>query len=318
MRADRLVAILMLLQTRGKVTAREVADELEISERTARRDLDALGAAGLPVYSMQGRDGGWRLAGGGRTDLSGLTAPEAQALFLLAGPRATTPELRAALRKLVRAMPEPFRDRVEAASQAVVHDPTAWGGRVDERHRPPWLDVVEQAVIDGVQLDVSYRDRQGARSDRRVHPLGIATKGGSWYLVAGTDAGDRTFRVDRILDVVVTDEPVVRPEGFVLADAWKLVTDRVEEIRMPVRARVLVPAGAMPWMRYVFGPQLGVGPSDADGRVEVEVRGTHVHAMARDLAGFGGMVEVIGPAELRDQMLALGRELCGLYGAGRP
>src|SRR5512146_1994143 len=100
MRADRLVAILLMLPTRGHGTAAEVAAELEVSERTARRDLDALGVAGLPVYSMQGRNGGWRLAGGGKTDLSGLNAAEAQALFLLAGPRATTPELRAALRKL--------------------------------------------------------------------------------------------------------------------------------------------------------------------------------------------------------------------------
>src|SRR5438045_8611027 len=102
-RADRLVAILMLLQTRGQVTAAEGAEELEVSERTARRDLDALGMAGLPVYSLQGRNGGWRLAGEGRTDLSGLTAAEARALFLVAGPNMATPEVKTALRKLVRA-----------------------------------------------------------------------------------------------------------------------------------------------------------------------------------------------------------------------
>src|SRR6478752_6330264 len=106
MRADRLVAILLLLQTRGHVTAGEVAAELEVSERTARRDLEALGMAGLPVYSQQGRNGGWQLAGGGRTDLTGLTAAEARALFLVAGPSSATPEVRAALRKLVRALPE--------------------------------------------------------------------------------------------------------------------------------------------------------------------------------------------------------------------
>src|SRR5215203_6033251 len=104
-----------MLQTRGQVTAAEVAAELEISERTARRDLDSLGVAGLPVYSMQGRNGGWRLAGGGRTDLSGLTAAEARALFLVAGPSSSaTPQVKAALRKLVRALPEPFRDHAEA------------------------------------------------------------------------------------------------------------------------------------------------------------------------------------------------------------
>ena len=304
----------MLLQTRGKVTAREVAAELEISERTARRDLDALGAAGVPVYSLQGRDGGWRLAGGGKTDLSGLTAAEAQALFLLAGPRATTPELRAALRKLVRAMPEPFRDRVEAASKAVVHDPAGWGGRAsDDRRRPVWLEAIENAVIDARQIVIAYRDREGNRTERQVHPLGLATKGSSWYLVGDTEAGLRTFRVDRVTEVEVTDDSVQRPSGFVLADAWQMVTDRVEEVRQPERARVLVPPPYMPWMRWVFGPRLRVGAALPDERVEVEVRGANVYAIARDLAGFGNMVEVVDPPDLRSRLRTLGHELCALY-----
>ena len=132
-RADRLVAILLLLQARGQVTAAEVAAELEVSERTARRDLEALGMAGVPIYSVQGRNGGWRLAGGGRTDLSGLTEPEARALFLVAGPSSSaTPEVKAALRKLVRALPESFRSQAEAASSAVVVDPVDW----DQRQAP--------------------------------------------------------------------------------------------------------------------------------------------------------------------------------------
>src|SRR6476469_10220194 len=102
MRADRLVAILLMLQTRDQVTAAEVANELEVSERTARRDLEALGMAGVPVYARPGRNGGWQLAGGGRTDLSGLNAAEARALFLVAGPASATPQVKAALRKLVR------------------------------------------------------------------------------------------------------------------------------------------------------------------------------------------------------------------------
>src|SRR5690349_2121207 len=103
------MAIVLLLQQRVQVTAAEVARELEVSERTARRDLDALAVAGVPLYSQPGRGGGWRLIGGARTDLSGLTAGEARALFLVAGPAAATPGVRAALRKLVRALPEPFR-----------------------------------------------------------------------------------------------------------------------------------------------------------------------------------------------------------------
>ena len=128
MRADRLVATLLLLQARGRVTAADVAAELEVSHKTARRDLEALAMAGLPVYSQTGRGGGWQLLGGARTDLSGLTAGEARALFLVAGPSlAITPEAKAALRKLVRALPETFRRDAEAAAAAVVLDPDRWG-----------------------------------------------------------------------------------------------------------------------------------------------------------------------------------------------
>src|SRR5512144_2314066 len=110
MRADRLVAVLLILQARGRVTAAELAEELEVSERTARRDLEALAMSGVPVYSQAGRNGGWSLIGGARTDLSGLTADEARTLFLVAGPAsAATPEVKAALRKLIRALPETFR-----------------------------------------------------------------------------------------------------------------------------------------------------------------------------------------------------------------
>ena len=117
-----------MLQRNGQVTARELAAELEVSEKTARRDLEALSAAGFPVYSQAGRGGGWRLLGEARTDLTGLTADETRALFVVAGASASaTPDVRAALRKLVRALPETFRDEAEAAANAVVVDPAAWG-----------------------------------------------------------------------------------------------------------------------------------------------------------------------------------------------
>src|SRR4029079_6846267 len=130
-----------MLQAKGQVTAAEVAQELEVSERTARRDLEALGVAGLPIYSRQGRNGGWQLLGGARTDLSGLNAAEARALFLVAGPSSTaTPDLKAALRKLVRALPETFRSEAEAASTAVIIDNSSWGRRENPRPTPPYLD----------------------------------------------------------------------------------------------------------------------------------------------------------------------------------
>jgi predicted DNA-binding transcriptional regulator YafY len=314
MRADRLVSILLMLQTRGQVTAAEVATELEISERTARRDLDSLGVAGLPVYSVQGRNGGWRLLGEGRTDLTGLTSAETQALFLLAGPRATTPELRAALRKLVRALPEPFRERAEAASAAVVHDSTAWSGNGGvERPAPMHLDAVQSAVISGHQIILDYVARAGVPTTRTVHPLGLATKGGSWYLVAETDAGRRTFRVDRIQSVEITEDRVVRPEGFVLADAWQMITTEVEHVRTPTVVRALVDPEWMSWLRHSFGTRLRIGMATADGRVEVEIRGHHEYSVASELAGFSHFVEVLEPPEVRSRLAAIATELGALY-----
>jgi len=312
-RADRLVAILLMLQTRGQVTAAEVATELEISERTARRDLDSLGMAGLPVYSMQGRNGGWRLAGDGRTDLTGLTSAEAQALFLLAGPRATTPELRAALRKLVRALPEPLRARAEAASAAVVHDATGWSGTRPERPAPAHLDAVQGAVIAGRQIVLGYVAREGQPTTRVVHPLGLATKAGSWYLVAETDAGRRTFRVDRIQSVEMTDDPVQRPPGFELADAWQMITTEIEHVRTPIVVRAYVEQPAMSHIRYSFGTRLRIGMAIDDGRVEVELRGHSDWSIANDLAGFGGMVEVLDPPGVRQRLAAIAAELGALY-----
>lgn len=302
-----------MLQAKGQVTASEVAIELEISERTARRDLDSLGVAGLPVYSMQGRNGGWRLAGDGRTDLTGLTASEAQALFLLAGPRATTPELRAALRKLVRALPEPFRERAEAASTAVVHDMMAWSGGRSERPPPVHLDAVQNAVIAGRQIVLGYVGREGPPTSRTVHPLGLATKGGSWYLIADTEAGRRTFRIDRIQSVEATDDPVIRPHGFELADAWQMITTDVERMRTPVVVRALIDRRAMPWLRYAVGTRLRIGMAIHDGRVEVEIRSHNEHLVASELAGLGALVEVLEPAGVRDRLAVIAGELTALY-----
>jgi len=317
MRADRLVAILLLLQARGQVTAAEVAAELEVSERTARRDLEALGIAGLPIYSQQGRNGGWRLLGGGRTDLSGLNAAEARALFLVAGPSSSaTPEVKAALRKLVRALPESFRSDAEAASTAVVVDPTAWGRSPSSRPAPPHLETLQQAVIEGEQVRLGYVSRDRSSTTRVVHPLGLAAKGQVWYLVADTDAGLRTFRVDRVTDLERLGEPVVRPDGFDLAEAWKMITTEVDERRAAVWARGTASPAIVATMRMMFGNLVRIGPTVADGRVEVEVGSHSVVSLAGELAGLGNMVELAEPAEVIERLRSVARELAELYGSG--
>lgn len=312
------MAILLLLQHREQVTAAEVARELEISERTARRDLDALAMAGVPVYSLQGRGGGWRLVGGARTDLSGLTASEARALFLVAGPAsAATPAVKAALRKLVRALPEPFRVQAEAAASSLVVDPQRWGSGRAERRPPRFLDPLQDAVIRGVQVRLGYVDRTGAETERTVHPLGIVAKGRSWYLVAGTESGRRTFRIDRVSSADPTGDPVHRPVDFDLAGSWREIADEVDRRRMPLEARALCVPDGIGVLRMGFGGRLEVGGSTADGRIEVVIRGNDEHTLAGELAGLVEWLEVTGPPGVRDHLASIGNVLAERYGAVR-
>jgi predicted DNA-binding transcriptional regulator YafY len=312
MRADRLVATLLLLQARGRVTAGEVAEELEVSVRTARRDLEALAVAGIPVYSQAGKNGGWSLVGGARTDLSGLTADEARALFLLAGPSAAlTPDAKAALRKLVHALPETFRSAAEAAASAIVLDPAKWGALGTAP--PPHLQALQRAVVDGIQVRLGYSDRTRARTERVVHPLGLVEKGSVWYLVARTGAGMRTFRLSRVQSVELTGDPVERPPDFDLAEAWREVVATIEERRTSARAVVRVDPVAVPGLRAQFGTGFTVGDHLDDGRVEVEIGTAYPNRLAEQLAGWGRHVEVVSPPEVRELLAEIGSQLVSRY-----
>lgn len=309
------MAILLLLQQREQVTAAEVARELEISERTARRDLDALAVAGVPVYSVQGRGGGWRLVGGARTDLSGLTGPEARALFQVAGSAsAATPDVKAALRKLVQALPEPFRVDAEAAASSLVVDPQRWGSTGFERREPPFLDELQDAVIRGVQVQLGYVDRDGAETRRTVHPLGIVAKGPTWYLVSETEAGRRTFRIDRVSAVAITDEPVDRPEGFDLADSWREIADEVDRRRTPLEIQAVCAPDGMRLLRSILGDRLDVGGTTPDGRIEVGIRGATEYAIAGELAGLVEWLQVTAPPGVVKHLASIGRQLGERYG----
>ncbi|WP_134665813.1 MULTISPECIES: YafY family protein [unclassified Amycolatopsis] len=307
MRADRLVAAVLLLQARGRVTAAELAEDLEISVATARRDLEALSAAGIPVYPQPGRGGGWSLVGGARTDLSGLTAAESQALFLMLGPAASGgPELSSALRKLVRALPATFRADAEAAARAVVSDPAGWGER--DREPPALVQSLQQAVVQRRKVRFDYSGK-----DRLVDPYGLADKDGVWYLIAGTPAGQRTFRVDRMSAATITDLPSQRPDDFDLREQWARVVAEMEQRRSLVSATVLVDARYLSVLRSHFGRHCEV-LGEQDGRVHVKVAAHWVRSIAEQLAGWGDLVEVVEPDSVRAELARIGRELTARYG----
>jgi predicted DNA-binding transcriptional regulator YafY len=311
MRADRLVATLLLMQSRGRVTAAEIADELEVSVATVRRDLEALSTAGVPVYPQPGRGGGWCLVGGARTDLSGLTEPEARALFLLAGPSArAVPELKSALRKLVRALPQTFRTDAEVAADAVVIDPARWGAH--DATRPELVTVLQRAVVERRRVRLDY-ERKGERTHRVVDPWGLVDKDAVWYLVAGTDRGRRTFRVDRVVEAVVTDEKAHRPADFDLSAVWNEVVGRMEQRRAATSATALIAAHLLPVLRNQQGRHCVVdGPVD-DGRIKVRITAPTPRMIAQQLAGWGAEIDVIAPQSVRDQLAVLGTELVDRY-----
>ncbi|MBB4910746.1 helix-turn-helix transcriptional regulator [Actinophytocola algeriensis] len=312
MRADRLVATLLLMQARGRVTAAEVAAELEVSVATARRDLEALSTAGIPVYPQQGRGGGWSLVGGARTDLSGLTAAEAQALFLLVGPAAAVaPEVKAALRKLVRALPDTFRADAEAAADAVVLDPARWGERAVPRS--PVVELLQGAVVRRRRVRFSYAARNRERAERTVEPWGLVDKDEIWYLVAGTERGQRTFRVDRMDGVEVTAGTFERPVDFDLSSVWERVVSEVEQRRSLVSATVLVAARFVFVLQDQYGRHCEVLDTVGDGRVRVRLAAPTPLMIAQPLAGWGAMVEVEDSPGVRAELARLGAELVARY-----
>jgi len=315
MRADRLVATLLLLQSRGRVTAADVAAELEVSLATARRDLEALSTAGIPVYPQPGRGGGWSLVGGARTDLSGLTAIEAQALFLLVGPAASAslaPEIRSALRKLIRALPDTFRADATAAAEAVVVDPARWGQI--GRDLPELVEVLQTAVVRRRKVRLGYTSRTHERTQRLIDPWGLVNKDDVWYLIAGTDGGQRTFRVDRIIDAVPTDLVAERPAEFDLSTAWERITGWVEQQRSLLSATVLVEARFVGVLRNQFGDHhCELLDTLDDGRARVRVAAPVPLMIAQHLAGWGDGVEVIEPESVKAELARIGSELTRRY-----
>jgi predicted DNA-binding transcriptional regulator YafY len=319
-RADRLLAILLLLQTRGRVSARELATELEVSERTIYRDVSALSTAGVPVYAERGRGGGCRLLPGYRTDVSGLTPTEARALFMFTGrgaPAGSEAELRQALRKLLAALPARARPAAVAARERVVVDAQGWHQTADA---VPSLPVVEEAVWSTQRIRLHYRTAEA--TDARpivVDPYGLLVKAGRWYLLGGVDGDERVFRLSRVDDAELLPEPADRPERLDLDAMWRRLRQQLEErgpgsaVRLRVRsdqAHRLLRLSARQLSRPGPDP---LPPAGADGWVRLDLTYVALGAARAVLAGFGGDVEILAPDVLADSLVELAQEILARY-----
>ena len=302
MRATRLVSLLLVLQLRGQLTAAELAAHFEVSVRTIHRDLEALGAAGVPVEAIRGPAGGYRLAGGYRTKLTGLTAAEAEALFVAPAPAAELGlggVLTNARLKVLAALPTELQERASRAERYFHLDTRGWFRAEDT---VPHLPALAAATWQGKRLNARYREGRKV-VQRTLDPLGLVLKGGAWYLVARRSAGMRVYRVSRFASVHVRDEGFQRPEEFELSAFWEEWSRTFEQSLSRVEVKLRASELARRFL-----------PADQQGDGGIYVVGFQsLEDAFRELLKFGPDAEVLEPVQLRARLAATAREVAALY-----
>jgi len=322
MRADRLLSIMLLLQIYRRLTARELARRLEVSERTIHRDMEALSTAGVPVTALRGAGGGWALVEGYRTNLTGLNGAEVQSLF--AGvPAPLLADLKldrasdAAHVKLLAALPESARADAEYARRRVHVDVAGWGS-TDEA--VPHLQTIQEAVWRGRRLHFTYGDECGAAAERAADPLGLVAKGSVWYLVARAGEEVRSYRVSRLTSARVSEEACERPEGFDLAAYWSESVARFRSHTPRYVATFRAHESVLHLVHYAgrFSRVEAAGEPDAEGWAAVRMRFQFEEDACAFALGFGTKVEVVEPAALREKVLRAAEQVVAFYSeAGR-
>jgi len=317
MRASRLLQLLLLLQARGGMSAPQLAEELEVSVRTVYRDLEALSAAGVPVYTETGRNGGARLVDGWRTRLTGLTGEEADTLPLLGMPGAAAAELglgsvlAATQLKLLAALPPELRSRASRVAERFLLDAPGWFHR-DEGS--PHLANVAQAVWDDRRVRMRY-ERSDRVVDRTVDALGLVLKAGVWYLVAAHRGQQRTYRISRIRAVECLDR-FDRPAGFDLEKRWAESSHAFEQAMRTVEVRLRIEQDAQPLLRHALDP--GTYETVVADGDEVSLLAESVEVIVPHLLWLGGRVEVLAPDELRRRVADEVRTAVARYETGVP
>jgi predicted DNA-binding transcriptional regulator YafY len=312
MRAGRLLSILILLQLRVRLTAQELASELEVSERTIYRDIDELGRAGIPIYADRGPGGGFQLVDGYRTRLTGLASAEAEAVFMIGLPAAAEAlglgaAAESAGRKLLAALPSPLSEGAERLSGRFHLDLLHWY-RAEEPvvHLP----ALARAVLDARWVSMTYESWKGLRA-WRVEPLGLVLKAGAWYVVARSGDAPRIFKVANVRELTLEEATFVRPEGFDLGVHWRGEVERFESELRPLRAQLRLTAlGAKRLARSGSHGARAIDAALREGeRLVVELPIESIDQAAVDLLALGPEVEVLLPVELREELGGMARRI---------
>ncbi|MGL3608898.1 helix-turn-helix transcriptional regulator [Rhizobium sp. G187] len=305
MRASRLINILTTLQAKGLVTAEALADENDVSVRTIYRDIDALSLSGIPVYSERGSDGGYRLLDGYRVRLNGLTPAEAEAMFLSGIPGAAADLgletlMAGAQKKLTAALPEDLRQSARRMQQKFHLDAPTW---LAEGEQPIYLQAIADAVWNSKRIRMRYRSWT-AEKNRIAEPLGIVMKGGAWYLVARVNDTARTYRISRVLDLIVTEERFDWPTDFNLAEYWNENTRRLERELYPNWAVIRLSPWRLKEIEHMAAPYVRahlefIGQPDEHGWRTIRLPVAHERMAVSEMLKLGTEVDVVDPPELR-------------------
>ena len=320
MRADRLLSLLMLLQSRGRMTAKALSEEVQVSERTIYRDMEALSMAGVPLYAEAGPEGGFALLDSYRTTLTGLTEGEVRALFMLSIPAplaelGVSQELRSALLKLSAALPDVRRHDEEQVRQRF-HLDSAWWHQGEDS--VPHLQTIHQAVWQDHQLHLKYRPMPTVEIEQVVDPYGLVAKAGVWYLVCARNSRVRAHRVSDLLDARLTGETFERPAQFDLAAFWRAWCIEREKSHAAYPVLVRVAPNFIPWLPMYFGDPIRdkiaqAGPPDAEGGITLELDFESLEAARDRLLDLGRGVEVLKPLALRKSITDYAAQIVALY-----
>ena len=313
MRADRLLSELLLLQAHGRLTGRELAQRLEVSERTVHRDMESLSASGVPIFALRGAQGGWQLEGSWRTQVPGLDEAELRALLMaqprVIGDRRLASAAERALEKLMASLPASLREQAASIRQRLYVDTTGWR---PSQENLAMLPIVQDAVSRDRKLAIVYCKPNGERSKRTVDPLGLVAKGSAWYLVANTPAGMRTFRVSRMERATPLKQPCRRPRNFNLAAYWTSMTKELSETWKRFPATLHLEPRAAKWL-LTWHSARQVSAADAQGWITLDLDFESEEEARFMVLGLGTRAEIVQPQSLvlylRKQLIDLNAHL---------
>ncbi|MBD7967545.1 helix-turn-helix transcriptional regulator [Paenibacillus gallinarum] len=316
MRADRLIRILLLLQSQERLTTKELAQQLEVTERTIHRDMEALSVAGIPVVARRGKYGGWQLMENYRTRLTGLKKEEIMSLFLspsqqLLKDLGYLQDWTEAREKLIASIPKNLHSEVKDVTNRLHIDSTAWRPSIEVIQV---FELLHQAVWDQHKIKIEYERADGTLVTRIVEPLGLVAKGNTWYVVAASEGEIRNYRASRVISAEKLDEPFERPDGFQLASYWQESKQQFIRSLPSYEAQVEVSPDILARLKFTGRFVKIADLKKQEGSwISVKLNFDTEEEAKSFILGFGNQIRVIQPLQLKEQVIQMARSIIDFY-----